>query len=70
MDTLLNSANESIYFKDKESKFIKVSKSMASLFNVEDVEDLYGKSDFDFFTEEHAKPAYRDEMNQKSGQPE
>ncbi|MBN2524736.1 MAG: PAS domain-containing protein [Bacteroidales bacterium] len=70
MDTLLDNAKESIYFKDKESRFIKVSKSMAKLFKVKKVEDLYGKSDFDFFTEEHARPAFEDEMNIiKTGKP-
>jgi PAS domain S-box-containing protein len=70
MDTLLNNAKESIYFKDKQSRFIKVSKSMARLFKVKNVEELYGKSDFDFFTDEHAKPAFEDEMNIiKTGEP-
>ncbi len=63
MDAMLNHAKETIYFKDKKSRFIKVSKSMAKLFKVKNVEELYGKSDFDFFTEEHAKPAFDDEMN-------
>ncbi len=62
MDTLLSNAKEYIYFKDKKSRFLKVSNSMTNLFKVKNVEELYGKSDFDFFTEEHAKPAYEDEQ--------
>ncbi len=62
IDTLLKYSPEGIYFKDKESKFIKASQSMANDFKVKSVEELYGKSDFDFFTEEHARPAYEDEQ--------
>ncbi len=63
MQTLLKNAREAIYFKDLESKFIKASDSMAHLFKANSVEEIYGKSDFDFFTEEHARPAFEDEMN-------
>ncbi|MDD4192886.1 MAG: PAS domain-containing protein, partial [Mangrovibacterium sp.] len=62
MDALLNSLPDAVYFKDTGSRFIKVSQSMARLFNLEKPEDLYGKSDFDFFTEEHALPAYQGEQ--------
>jgi PAS domain S-box-containing protein len=70
MDALLGNVKETIYFKDEKSRFIKVSDSMARLFNVKSVEELYGKSDFDFFTEEHARPAFEDEMKIiKTGRP-
>ncbi|MBN2636637.1 MAG: response regulator [Prolixibacteraceae bacterium] len=62
MDSLLNNLPDAVYFKDRESKFIKVSKSMSRLFNLEKQEDLYGKSDFDFFGNEHATRAYDDEQ--------
>lgn len=61
-DSFLLYARELIYFKDEESRFIKVSQSMANNFKVKNVEELYGKTDFDFFTEEHARPAYEDEQ--------
>jgi PAS domain S-box-containing protein len=70
MDAFLGNAKETIYFKDEKSRFIKVSNSMAKLFKVNNVEELYGKTDFDFFTEEHARPAFEDEMNIiKTGKP-
>jgi len=70
MDALLDNAGESIYFKDEKSRFIKASASMAKMFKVKSVTDMYGKSDFDFFTEEHARPAFEDEMNIiKTGKP-
>ena len=62
MDSLLNNLPDAVYFKDLESKFIKVSKSMPPLFGLEKPEELYGKSDFDFFDKEHAEQAYKDEQ--------
>jgi PAS domain S-box-containing protein len=62
LDALLNNVPEHIYFKDKESKFLRFSKSMLKLFGLEKAEDLLGKSDFDFFNEEHSKPAYEGEQ--------
>ena len=62
MDSLLNNLPDAVYFKDKESKFIKVSNSMPKLFNLEKPDELYGKSDFDFFEEEHALPAFKTEQ--------
>lgn len=62
LDALLENVPEHIYFKDKESKFIRFSKSMLKLFGLKDEKDLLGKSDFDFFSEEHARPAFEDEQ--------
>lgn len=62
MDALMNNIPDSIYYKDRASKFIRVSQSMASLFNVTDIREVEGKSDFDFFGIEHAQQAYDDEQ--------
>ncbi|HLO59557.1 MAG TPA: PAS domain-containing protein [Bacteroidales bacterium] len=62
LDALLTSVPEHIYFKDKESRFLRFSKSMMKLFKVDKPEDLMGKSDFDFFSKEHAQPAYDGEQ--------
>lgn len=62
MDELLINLPEHIYFKDKESRFIRFSHSMLKLFGLEKPEELIGKSDFDFFSEEHARPAFEDEQ--------
>ncbi|HEX5398477.1 MAG TPA: ATP-binding protein, partial [Verrucomicrobiae bacterium] len=42
-------------------RFIKASKSLAQLFGVNSPEEMLGKTDFDFFAEAHARPAFRDE---------
>lgn len=62
LETLLENSPDCIYFKDRQSRFVFFSKSFAKLFNVADVESLRGKTDFDFFLEEHARPAYEDEQ--------
>lgn len=62
LDALLNYLPDKIYFKNLKSQFIKVSKSTLVFFGLEKYEDLEGKSDFDFFDEEHARPAYEDEQ--------
>jgi PAS domain S-box-containing protein len=62
LEALLGSTQDSIYFKDRESKFIRISHSMIKLFGAESAEEVIGKSDFDFQAEEHAKVAYDDEQ--------
>ncbi|MBN2349609.1 MAG: PAS domain S-box protein [Bacteroidales bacterium] len=62
MDALMDNVPEHIYFKDKQSRFIRFSRSMLKLFGLTRDEELLGKSDFDFFSEEHAKPAFDSEM--------
>jgi PAS domain S-box-containing protein len=69
LDALLNNLPDYIYFKDENSQFIRISKSMLRLFPVETLEEMIGKSDFDFHTKENAQK-YFDEEQQiiKSGQ--
>ncbi len=62
MKALLNTVTDHIYFKDRESRFIRINKSLADWFGIEDPEEAIGKTDFDFFSDEHAKQAYEDEQ--------
>jgi len=59
---LLDNSPEYIYFKDTESRFIRISKSHAKAFGLNDPSEAVGKTDFDFFTCEHARPAYEGEQ--------
>ncbi|HLG41656.1 MAG TPA: two-component regulator propeller domain-containing protein, partial [Chitinophagaceae bacterium] len=69
LDSLMDNMPDSIYFKDKESKLIRVSKYMADRFGIT-VQNLIGRSDFDFQDEVHAREAYEDEQNiQKTREP-
>ncbi len=60
---LLDYLPDHIYFKDRESRFIRNSKSHAESFGFTDPDQLVGKTDFDFFTEEAARKAFDDEQN-------
>jgi len=70
LDTLLANSPDTIYFKDRQSRFVRFSKAFEKLFNVADAADLKGKTDFDFFLEDHARAAYEDEQEIiRSGKP-
>ncbi len=60
--TLMDNVPDSIYFKDALGRFIHISKAMANRFGLSDAALAVGKTDFDFFTEEHAKSAWEDEQ--------
>mgnify|MGYP001128647005 FL=1 len=62
LDALMNNLPDYIYFKDRNSQFIRISKSMLPLFPVEDVEEMIGKSDFDFHRKEAAQGMYDEEQ--------
>jgi PAS domain S-box-containing protein len=62
MRNLMDNLPDHIYFKDRESRFIRVNSTQAQMFGFKDPNNLVGKTDFDFFSEEHAKQAYDDEQ--------
>lgn len=67
---LLDNSPDHIYFKDTESRFIKSSATQALQFGMATPDGLVGKSDFDVFSEEHARPAFEDEQEIiRTGQP-
>jgi PAS domain S-box-containing protein len=68
--TLLDNSPDKIYFKDAQSRFIKSSKAQARQFGLNSADELVGKTDFDFFAEAHARPAFEDEQEIiRTGQP-
>lgn len=70
LQTLLDNMPDSIYFKDKQSRFIRVGAGMAKKFGLSDSSEVIGLSDADVFTAEHAEPARRDELEiMRTGQP-
>ena len=70
LETLMDTIPDSIYFKDLESRFTRINRYTAVRFKLPDPADAIGKTDFDFFTVEHAEKAFRDEQEIiRSGQP-
>jgi PAS domain S-box-containing protein len=62
MQTLMNNIPDHIYFKDRNCRFLRISKSHADSFGLKECSDAVGKSDFDYFSPEHANQAYLDEQ--------
>ncbi len=70
LQTLMDTIPDSIYFKDKNSRFTRVNRYTAGKFGITDPGQVQGKTDFDFFTDEHAQQAFRDEQEiLRTGQP-
>jgi diguanylate cyclase (GGDEF)-like protein/PAS domain S-box-containing protein len=67
---LMDNSADLIYFKDRESRFLRINKAMALRFGISEPAEAVGHSDFDYFLEEHAQQAYDDEQEvMRSGQP-
>ena len=63
MDNLLGTPEARVYFKDLHSRFLLVSAGcIATPTPGNAVEELIGKTDFDFYSEEHAAAAFEDEQ--------
>ena len=68
--TLLEHSPDAIYFKDRESRFIKCGRAVGGHLKINAASDAAGKTDFDFFTAEHARPAFELEQEIiRTGQP-
>jgi PAS domain S-box-containing protein len=62
MQALMDNLPDFIYFKDRESRFILNNKAHAKELGAGDPAKMLGKTDFDFFSEEHARKAFNDEQ--------
>jgi PAS domain S-box-containing protein len=61
LEAFLEHIPENVYFKDLESRFLRVSSKMTKYLGAGDAMQLRGKSDSDFFSSEHAAAALADE---------
>jgi PAS domain S-box-containing protein len=70
LHTLMDNLPDVIYFKDRESRFTRINKALAKAFGLKDPAQAVGKTDFDFFTDEHSQQAFADEREIiRTGQP-
>jgi PAS domain S-box-containing protein len=68
LQALMDNIPDHIYFKDTQSRFIRNSRSQATLLGLQDPSETVGKTDFDFFP--HAAQSYADEQEvMRSGKP-
>jgi diguanylate cyclase (GGDEF)-like protein/PAS domain S-box-containing protein len=67
---LLSACTDMVYFKDLQSRFLRVSASQAKITRAGEPADMLGKSDVDYFTPEHARAAHAAEQEIiRTGQP-
>ncbi|MBN2520819.1 MAG: PAS domain-containing protein [Bacteroidales bacterium] len=62
-DMLLENVPQRVLFKNRESKFIRVSRSLVKKIGVKDAKEVINKSDFDFLKPEFAEKTFQDEQN-------
>jgi len=62
LHTLLNNSTDCIYFKDSESRFIRINRALARLWGLKDPEEAVGKTDFDFMPA-NAQQLFQDEQD-------
>lgn len=62
LSALVDHMPDQIYFKDKDSRFIRINQAQAQHLHIDHPDDAIGKTDFDFFSNEHAREAFADEQ--------
>jgi PAS domain S-box-containing protein len=62
LEMLLENSPDAIYFKDLQSRFVRYSRVFSERYLPGHLTRLEGKTDFDIFTAEHARPAFEDEQ--------
>ena len=67
---LIHTIPDNLYFKDRKSRFVRINDAMARSFGMRNAGEAAGKTDFDVFSEEHARQAFEDEQRiMSTGQP-
>jgi PAS domain S-box-containing protein len=62
LHALMDNLPHNIYFKDRECRFIRINRALSDCFRLHDASGAIGRTDMDFFTEEHALQALNDEQ--------
>jgi len=70
LHALLDYVPDKIYFKDRHSRYLCVSKSVAEWLKADDPAELVGKTDFNYYSAAHAEATFADEQRViETGQP-
>ncbi len=70
LDAFLEHIPDHVYFKDTNSRFVRISRALAAHFGLRDSAQAVNKTDFDMFSSEHAEQAFADEQEIiRTGQP-
>lgn len=62
LEAFLQHIPDNVFFKDLDSRFMRISRAMAEYFGLADPAQAVGKTDSDFFSSEHASRAFADEQ--------
>jgi PAS domain S-box-containing protein len=62
IDALMNNLPDTIYFKDRQSCFIRINKAQAEVLGIDNPDEAVGKTDFDYFPKEQAQKAFANEQ--------
>ena len=62
LEILMNTIPDTIYFKDSQSRFLKINEAKAKLIGIKSTDDAIGKTDFDFFNADLAKETFAAEQ--------
>ncbi len=62
LDSLMHNSPDNIYFKDTQGRYLRINPAKARRSGLADPADAIGRSDFDFFSAEHAQHALADEL--------
>ncbi len=59
---LMDELPDAIYFKDLQSRFIRINRALAKWYGIKDPQEAIGKSDADYFSKDFAKITYETEQ--------
>jgi diguanylate cyclase (GGDEF)-like protein/PAS domain S-box-containing protein len=62
LNAFLEHIPDHVYFKDRNSRFLRVNRALADSFGLSDPGEAAAKTDSDMFTPEHASRAFEDEQ--------
>jgi DNA-directed RNA polymerase specialized sigma24 family protein len=69
-EMVMDELPQTVYFKDRDSRFTHINRYAAAHYGIGNPALAVGRTDFDFFTDEHAIQALRDEQEIiRTGQP-